>query len=341
MLKKCLLTALAVVALSLFPLQGSGSSWKLTRNQDGIKSYARSVPGSKILELKAITVIDARMEVIGEVLRDVPSSPLWVADCSEASIVRTLGRNDMIVHTLLNFPTPVSDRDLVVKSVTSYLLDRARGIITITSVNDPAAPPRRGVVRMHDFSGKYVLEYITREKTGVIYSYRADPGGNLPAFAVNLAGRDSLFKTLKGLKRMTAVPKYIEAAKRSPDIALFENTLRDKVKTRTILKNRLLEQIRDVEIVDYVVKDEEIFRMFVEGDGAITAKIFYSWGSRAIVRDAVKDILRIHLKKYTSDTGAINRVSSDNSVIDSIILGRKAGEPPVIETIRKKLQTVN
>ncbi len=256
-----------IIVVTSTSTTGSAGPWKLTRNQDGIKSYARSVPGSKILELKAITVINARMEVIGEVLRDVPSSPKWVADCSEASIIRTLGRNDMIVHTLLNFPAPVSDRDLVVKSTTTYLLDRARGIITITSVKDPAAPPRPGVVRMTNFSGKYVLEYITREKTGIIYSYRADPAGNIPAFMVNMAGRDSLFKTLKGLKKMASNPKYIEAAKRSPDIALFENTLKDKGKTRTILKNRLLEQIRDVETVNYVVRTRKCSDCSLKGTG--------------------------------------------------------------------------
>jgi hypothetical protein len=90
------------------------SEWKLMRNEDGIKAYARSIPGSKLLELKAITVIDAKMEVVGEVLRDVPSNPEWMANCSEARIVHLISRKEMIVHTTMDFPAPVSDRDLVV-----------------------------------------------------------------------------------------------------------------------------------------------------------------------------------------------------------------------------------
>lgn len=315
----------------------ANGEWKLMRNEDGIRSYARSIPGSKFLELKAITIIDAKMEVVGEVLRDVPSNPQWMADCGEARIVRLISRKEMIVHTTLDFPAPVSDRDLVVRSFTTYLLDRARGIVTLSSVVDPAAPPRNGVVRMTDFAGEYVLEYISREKTGVIYSYRADPGGNLPAFLVNIFSRDGLYKTLTGLKRMSKKQKYIDAALHSPDRALFDSTLGDREKVRGILRNRLLERIRDRETVDYVVRDEEIFRLFVEGDGSITGKIFLSWGSYASVRDSVKDILRVHLKKYSSDQKAVDAVVNDEALVASIIRGRKAGEPPVMETVKKRL----
>ncbi len=342
MIRKLLsLTAAATAALASITIILAGplvaQEWKLMRNENGIRAYARSIPGSKLLELKAITIIDAKMEVIGEVLRDVPSNPEWMADCSDARIVHLISPKEMIVHTTLDFPAPVSDRDLVVRSFTTYLLDRARGIVTLTSVVDPAAPERSGVVRMTNFSGEYVLEYISRDKTGVIYSYRADPGGNIPTFLVNLFSRDGLFKTLTGLKRMAKRQKYVDAALRSPDRALFENTLKDREKVRGILKNRLLERIRDRETVDYVIHDNEVFRLFTEGDGSITGKIFLSWGSYNSVRDSVKDIMRIHLKKYSSDAKAIECVANDESIIASIIRGRKAGEPPVMERVKKKL----
>jgi len=315
----------------------ASAQWKLVKDRDGIRSYARSVPGTKILELKAITVIDAKMEVIGEVLRDVPSNPEWMANCGAARIVNLLSRKEMIVHTTLDFPAPVADRDLVVRSVADYVLDRARGVITLTSVTDPAAPPVNGVVRMSDFSGRYVLEYISRDRTGVIYSYRADPGGNIPAFLVNMFSRDGLYQTLTGLKRMAKRQKYVDAALCSPDRALFEGTLKNREKVRNILRNRLLERIRDRETVEYVVRDDDIFRLFVEGGGDITAKIFLSWGSYPSIRDSVRDILRLHLKKYTSDQKAIEAVANDEAVIASIVRGRKKGEPPVMETVKRKL----
>ncbi|HPA73593.1 MAG TPA: START domain-containing protein, partial [Spirochaetota bacterium] len=130
MIRKLLsLTAAATVALASITIILAGplvaQEWKLMRNENGIRAYARSIPGSKLLELKAITIIDAKMEVIGEVLRDVPSNPEWMADCSDARIVHLISPKEMIVHTTLDFPAPVSDRDLVVRSFTTYLLDRA------------------------------------------------------------------------------------------------------------------------------------------------------------------------------------------------------------------------
>lgn len=328
------LFVIACLLLAGIDLSAAGK-WKLEKNSDGIKSYSRSVPGTDILEIKAITVIDARMEVVGEVLRDVSAMPRWMADCSEARIVKMFNRNDMIVHIVLDFPMPVNDRDLVVRSSSIYDLKHARGIVNLRAAEHPDAPLKKGRVRMSTFSGTYQLEYLSRNKTGVIYSYRADPGGNIPPFVVNMFSKKSLYKTLMGLKRMVRVKKYTERAEAGTDRLLFEKILKDKKRVREILRARLLEQVRDAEAVDEIIKNDEIFNIFVNGDGDIARTIFLSWGSSESIKKAVKKIIRIHLRKYTRDEALIGRIAEDDVLIRRIIRGKKKGDPSLENLIKR------
>ena len=58
--------ALFLISMALF----AESGWKRVKNSNGIQVYTRSVAGSDLDEFKGITVVDARIEVIGEVIRD-------------------------------------------------------------------------------------------------------------------------------------------------------------------------------------------------------------------------------------------------------------------------------
>ena len=51
---------------------------------------------------------------------------------------------------------------------------------------------RAGRVRITKMTSQFMVEYISRKKTGVVYTSRADPGGSLPTFLVNHGSKDSL-----------------------------------------------------------------------------------------------------------------------------------------------------
>jgi hypothetical protein len=309
------------------------AEWKLTGNQDGILTYSRRTPGSRFATLRGITVIDARMETIGQVLRDISGYPDWMHKCKSSSVIRKVDDNNMTVHVVMGLPV-VSDRDLVVRADTVYDLSKARGIVNLGLADDPSVPVPEEAVRMREFTGTFVFEYLAREKTGMVYTYHADPGGALPAFAVNSMGRSIIHRTLLNLKQAVKKAKYLEAGQQSADRKLFEAILGDTEQVRAILRSRMMEHCRDAEYVQTVVADQAVFDFFISGDGKAAEQIFLSWGSRGNLENAVRAVLAIYARKQTPDDKIIQAISNDKMLIDAIIDGKKAGRPPAMDILR-------
>ena len=327
-----LLLALAVAGSADAP-----GEWELMKGSDTIKAYSRSVPGRNILDLKAITVIDARMENFGQVLRDLASYPRWMHLCKDARVIREIDENNMVAHITLGFPM-INDRDLVVKADTRVDLEKARGIVTLSLVAAPDVPVASGVVRMPEFLGSYQLEYLSRDTTGVVFSYYADPGGSIPTAVVNVFSRMVLYRTLEGLARMVRDPKYSEAGRNSEERVLFDGILADDDRVRAILKARLMEYCKDEEMIDRAVMDENIFNLFIQGDGELARLVFFSWGSRENLTLAVQHILKIHARQYTRDAGLMERIAGDKTLVNTIIDGKKPGQPSALEILRSHLE---
>lgn len=325
-----------LLALAVPSRADTPAEWKLMKVSDTIKAYSRSVPGRSILDLKAITVIDARMENFGQVCRDLAAYPQWMYLCKDARVIKQFDENNMIAHITLGFPM-INDRDLVVKAETQIDLDKARGIVRLSLVRDSNVPVGKGVVRMPEFSGMYQFEYLTREKTGVVYSYYADPGGHTPAPLVNAFSKMVLYHTLDGLGRMVHQAKYVEGGLKSEDRVIFEGILRDDNKVRAILKARLMEYCRDEEIIDRAVMDEDIFNLFIKGDGSLAQLVFFSWGSRENLTLAIQQILKIHARQYTRDEGLMEKIAGDKTLIDAIIDGKQPGQRSAMEIINSYL----
>ncbi len=202
--------ALFLISMALF----AESGWKRVKNSNGIQVYTRSVAGSDLDEFKGITVVDARIEVIGEVIRDVPAQSQWMADCLEGRIIKKFSDNDMLVYNVTDVPWPLDDRDVLVRS--RGKIDMAKGVVDVvfTSVTDASVPPKKGRVRMKDFYGRWLLERVDTEKTRVTYIIKANPGGSIPASVANLSSKKIPYETLKNLKKMAKKQKYVNMAKK-------------------------------------------------------------------------------------------------------------------------------
>ena len=91
---------IAVVALLFWGLGMTGvvnaaDGWAKVKDSNGIKLYERSVPDTDLKEYMAVTTMDAKMEVIGEALRDVSQYTQWLSDCESARVEKKYDRNTM------------------------------------------------------------------------------------------------------------------------------------------------------------------------------------------------------------------------------------------------------
>jgi hypothetical protein len=321
MIGSSLLTAIICLMNAFILMQAAHAEfkWEMIRNSDGICTYSRPIPGSDLVEYKSMTVLNTSMEVIGEALRDIPAQPQWMHKCSESHIVKKFDRNNLIFYTVIGTPFPAKNRDLVVSNKTTYDLNMARAIIIANPTNEPPVPLQNDRVRITDFYARFIIEFIGRNKTGIIYQYRADPGGNLPGVVVNIFSKSISHETLIGLKRLVQNSKYIMAAKTSEDKEIFNRIYNNRLTTKQILRNRLGEYIKNKYIIELMLNDEKIINMLIYGSGEIAEIVFMGSGSHSSITTAAKKLLAVYLKKFIKNDETITLMLKEQAIIDMLI----------------------
>jgi len=206
------LIIVSVLILSAVALWAQGE-WNPVRNADGIRVFTRPSENSSLDEFMGKTIVDARLEVVVELIRDVDAQPQWMADCIEARVVKKYTEEDILVYNVTRAPWPVSNRDVVVRSRGGIDVKSGKVSIIFNAVKDSPVPSRSGIVRMTDLLGQWHLKKTGDNKTEVTYIIRANPAGNIPASIANMTSKNIPFRTLSNMKQMVKKEKYISLAR--------------------------------------------------------------------------------------------------------------------------------
>jgi ribosome-associated toxin RatA of RatAB toxin-antitoxin module len=217
------------IILSLNASTYAQDGWTKVLDSKGIEVYNRPVKNSAFDEFKGISIVNAKIETIGEVLRDINNYPNWVADISEARILHQQDRDNMQIYLLQSAPWPVSNREMILKVNTNSIYEKGYANIRFVAITKNDTPFKKGAIRITDMEGSYLLEYISRNQTKVTYTVRSNPGGSIPASIANMAAKDLPYKTLEGLKKMVQQKKYIDLANQSPDKQKIEDAIHKKM----------------------------------------------------------------------------------------------------------------
>jgi len=241
-----LLVVLCGLLLPLFTAAAEGDQWELINFKDGIYTYKMTHPGTEVCTFKGVGFVDAKIEVIGEVMRDIPAYPEWMAKFKKTTILKTIDRNTYVFYGELKAPFPYQNRDFVIENQTKYNFNNGSAILTFRSANRFKYPEQQCCLRLSELEGEYYLEYFGRNKTRVTYQYRSHPGGNIPVGLANeIEIKHYPFLTIAGLRKMVQKKKYIDSGLASPEHDMIERMLDSKKEVANILKNRIGEYIID------------------------------------------------------------------------------------------------
>jgi START domain-containing protein len=198
----------------------AGDWGKPVKSGHGVKVYVKNIEGSKVKAFKGVTVVNAKIEVIGALLRDIPAGTKWMADVETAKMLKDNGNDSFLIYTVIN-PPVVSRRDLVTLSTTVKNLKKGVIVVNLKQIKGHL-PKKSGIVRLPFFKGRFILKYLSRDKTLVTYEVQSDPGGNIPGWVVNMTSKDMPYKTLIGMKKMVKKQKYITEGANSKDKAIVD-----------------------------------------------------------------------------------------------------------------------
>ncbi|TFH39687.1 MAG: hypothetical protein E4G96_08820 [Chrysiogenales bacterium] len=228
--RKALVITVTILAMAAFNRVGDGQvkyQWKLVKTNGGASIYTSVVPGKEYIAAKCVDVINAPMDVIGVVLRDIPNFPAWMADCNSTKVLKVVSdEQDLFIFHLHQHVPLLKDRDVILKSHVILNYKKGWSYIGTKSTTEISYSPSNNLIRMPSFAGAWKLEWIDTNTTRATFMIDPDLGKGLPIAIANSTIRDIPYKSIQGMKKMVKQATYIDAAKKSKYRQMIDNAIK-------------------------------------------------------------------------------------------------------------------
>lgn len=304
-----------IVALVMFLLVGflfevsaeAAGGWTKIKDSNGIKLYERPVAGTDLMEYLGVSTIDAKMEVIGEALRDISRYPEWLADCQNANVEKKYDRNTFVLHLTLN-PPVIKKREVVLKNEAVYDYDNGNARINFFATDEINVPVTGNNVKVITMKGLFRMEYLGRNKTKFIYKLLSDPSGGIPKRVAYASMKNYPYDSLKGLKKIVRDPKYAEVARGTEEEIQINERSRSEKDVRRIFGETLLS----------VVKEKGRMQEIIDASEYDIRKIAASGGDYNIIERVAHDIYQKYITKIVTDSLKAEALKNNKKLISEI-----------------------
>ncbi len=181
--------------------------WQLKRDKGGIKVYVRDQAGTNIKEMKFSTTVEAPLQTIAAVLTHVEGYDDWVYASLKSRTIKQVSDTEAYYYTLIDFPWPFENRDLVLHSKI-WQDKKTLALHSKTTSAHWMEGEKESVVRIKKAELYWLFTPIGNGKVRVDYTLNSDPGGNIPAWMINLAADQGPLQTMLKFQEMLEKEKY-------------------------------------------------------------------------------------------------------------------------------------
>lgn len=183
---------------NLLPAQNT-AKWEIKTQKEGITVYSRALPNSNLKELKMTSTATSTLSAFLTILDVIQTNPDWLDGSFEVTRLEEKPSGEKINRTIIDFPFPVSDRDLISSAKISQ--DPDTKVVTVLSeAVEGVQKPTDDYVRMPLFLSRWVLTPNGKGELDIEYFLRSDPGGSIPNWVTNMLSSVGPFKTFKAIK---------------------------------------------------------------------------------------------------------------------------------------------
>ncbi|MBI1225531.1 MAG: hypothetical protein GC192_09880 [Bacteroidetes bacterium] len=200
-------TLLFLIAFLIGGVAANAQDWQLKRDKGGIKVYVKEQAGTSLKALKFTTTVDASMQTIAAVLTHVEGFNDWVYGSLESRTIKRISDTEVYYYALVDFPWPFDNRDLVLHS-TFWQDKKTLALHSKTTSCHWMEAEKDGLVRIKKADIDWVFTPMDNGKVSVDYTLSSDPGGNIPAWMVNLAADQGPLQSMIKFKEMLEKEKY-------------------------------------------------------------------------------------------------------------------------------------
>jgi hypothetical protein len=156
------------------------SSWKKAYEKDQLVIHTRTTKDG-LFEFKAVKIMSRPLRKVHAVIKDHAAYPKWSYKTKSLDIIERISSDAHYAYTVVDFPFPMKDRDLVMLSSTTYP-DNKTVLIQLEGKPKKKAATD-DFVRIETVRGFWKLSEMSSGKTEVIYQMATESVG-LPNWLV-------------------------------------------------------------------------------------------------------------------------------------------------------------
>jgi START domain len=193
--------AIFLILLLLLSLGGqSQDKWKLRLDEQGIRVFTSELDTIQYRKVRIQMQVNGTIENFKKVFFDVNRHKSWVYKCDVSYLLRRISENELYYYSQLDVPWPASNRDMIVRIL--WKEDRKTGNVQIEGNGYPQfIPPKKDFVRIPLQIAEWNIRPVSAGKIQVEYQILVDPGGNVPAWILNLFIAKAPYETFRNLRK--------------------------------------------------------------------------------------------------------------------------------------------
>lgn len=168
------------------------------------------MPNSSVKAVRVECQLKGSVSQLAALLMDVKAHEQWVYTNEISYTVKKLAENEVIYYSAMDLSWPLTDRDAVIK-IKVWQDDASRALHVSSTTVAGYVPVKKDKVRVPMIKIDWTATPIGNNKLQVSYEAHADPGGVVPAWAVNLFATKGPYETFKALNSLLESGLYKDA----------------------------------------------------------------------------------------------------------------------------------
>jgi hypothetical protein len=181
--------------------------WELRQDKEGIKIYTKNIDDAALKSVKTICTLNTSLSTLTAALIDISNSAEWVYSTKKISLLKKISPSELIYYSELDIPWPASNRDFIIRLEVKQ--DEKSKAVSVIGYNLPDYLPEvKNVVRIRKSNSKWLITPLQNGQVKIEYVLDVDPGGNIPAWLINMFAAKGPFETFKKLREVVKKPAY-------------------------------------------------------------------------------------------------------------------------------------
>lgn len=194
-------SVLLVFSWLLFPTKSWAQNWSLKKDQDSIQVYTAHAEGSKFKRIRADFTIRTTREKLFDKLLNADRYVDWQYNTLYSKVLERVTPKEIIYYNEVDAPWPVANRDLVIRLKIEE--NPSESFFRILTLSEPGSVAvKDGIIRVPSSKGEWKVTDSGNGRLQVRFEMQIDPGGDVPAWLVNLTSSMAPYQTFLNLKKM-------------------------------------------------------------------------------------------------------------------------------------------